>query len=301
VIVAESTAAELTRARTAVVAQGFEVLAAVSGADAIAGVITRLGQEPPPDVVVVGLPGGEAVIDAARALEPRRPVLIAAVTGVGKAAAERAHAAGADLVALRPHEPERLGPILFAAARLADERRELLTIRGAEARLRDRLDRYGRADSVTGFQQLEFFQRVLELEIKRARRYGYALSVCLLRRLDPPGVTAAVARDLHRTAAAAVASAIRDIDLPVELDADRFLVLLPYTSGEGAALVAQRVVAAVAGHSLTRGATTWQPRVVAGVAAAEGGTGELSFAQLMRAATTALRAAEEQGEDVMIL
>src|SRR5262249_51212900 len=159
----------------------------------------------------------------------RRPVIIAASPGSGRVAAEKAHAVGADLVALRPHDSERLGPVLFAAAKLAEERRAALTTRGNEVRLRDRLDRYGRADTPTGFQQFEFFQRVLELEIKRARRYGYALSVCLLRLIDPARAPAPVLRDLRTRAASAVASAVRDIDMPTEIAGDRFLVLLPYT------------------------------------------------------------------------
>lgn len=297
----ESSAAALTQARAAVVAQGYEVAIAATGAAAAAEVIARLSADPAPDVVLVGLPGGEAVLDAARALSPRRPVLIAAVPGAGRVAAERAHAAGADLVALRPHEGERLGPVLFAAAKLAAERAELLTIRGTEARLRDRLDRFGQADTVTGFQQMEFFQRVLELEIKRARRYAYPLSVCLLRQVDPARVPAAVKRDLRARAATAVASAIRDIDMPVELPPDRFLVLLPYTDADNAALVAQRIVAAVSSHPPVRGNNLeWRAKVIAGVSGVKSG-GELSFAKLMRDAGAALRAAEDDDEDVMIV
>lgn len=297
----EPAAAALTAARATVVAHGYEVAIAAAGAAAVAQVIARLGEDPAPDVVLVGLPGGEAVLDAARALAPRRPVLIAAVPGAGKNAAERAHAAGADLIALRPHELERLGPVLVAAAQLAAERNELLTVRGTEARMRDRLDRFGQADTVTGFQQLEFFQRVLELEIKRARRYGYPLSVCLLRQVDPAKVPAAVKRDLRSRAAAAVASAIRDIDMPVELAPDRFLVLLPYTDADNAALVAQRIVAAVDKHEPVRGDNqAWRASVVAGVSGVSAG-GELSFAKLMRDAGAALRAAEDAGEAVMIV
>jgi diguanylate cyclase (GGDEF)-like protein len=301
VAILETSAAALAPARATVVAHGYEVAIAASGAAAIAQVIARLGQDPAPDVVLVGLPGGEAVLDAARALAPRRPVLIAAVPGAGKNAAERAHAAGADLIALRPHELERLGPVLVAAAQLAAERNELLTVRGTEARMRDRLDRFGHADTVTGFQQLEFFQRVLELEIKRARRYGYPLSVCLLRQIDPAKVPAAVKRDLRSRAATAVASAIRDIDMPVELAPDRFLVLLPYTDADNAALVAQRIVAAVDKHEPVRGNNqAWRASVVAGVSGVAAG-GELSFAKLMRDAGAALRAAEDAGEAVMIV
>jgi PleD family two-component response regulator len=301
VAICETSTASLTLARAAVAAQGYEVVIAAAGGAAVADVTRRMMTDPTPDIVLVGLPGGEALLDAARALAPRRPVLIAAVPGSGRVAAERAHAAGADLVALRPHDPERLGPVLFAAAKLASERVELITARGAEARLRDRVDKVGNPDTVTGFQQFEYFQRVLELEIKRARRYGYPLSVCVLRQLDPDRVPSTVKRDLRARTAAAIATAIRDIDMPVELPPDRFLVLLPYTDADGAAVVAQRIVGAVAKHPPVRGNNQdWRASVTAGVSGVASG-GELSFAKLMRDASAALLAAEDAGEAVMIV
>lgn len=301
VAVWETSSSALSQARAAVAAQGYEIAIAAAGATGITDVTARLTAESPPDVVLVGLPGGEALLDAARALAPRRPVLIAAVPGAGRLAGERAHAAGADLVALRPHDAERLGPVLFAAARLAAERTELLSARGAESRLREREQKAGHADTVTGFQQIEYFQRVLEVEIKRARRFAYSLSVCLLRQVDPPKVPAAVKRDLRVRSAAAVASAIRDIDMPVELPPDRFLVLLPYTDADGAAIVAQRIVTSVAAHPPVRGGSQdWRATVIAGVSGSASGA-DISFAKLMRDAGAALRAAEDAGEAVMIV
>jgi len=301
VAICETSTASLTLARAAVAAQGYEVVIAAAGPAAVADVTKRLTVDPTPDIVLVGLPGGEALLDAARALEPRRPVLIAAVPGSGRVAAERAHAAGADLVALRPHDPERLGPLLFAAAKLASERADLVTARGTEARMRDRVDKLGHPDTVTGFQQLDYFQRVLELEMKRAKRYGYPLSVCLLRQTDPDKVPSSMKRDLRARAAAAIATAIRDIDMPVELPPDRFLVLLPYTDADGAAIVALRIVNAVAKHPPVRGNNQdWRAAVTAGVSGVPSG-GDLSFAKLMRDASAALRAAEDAGEAVMIV
>jgi diguanylate cyclase (GGDEF)-like protein len=301
VAICETSSNSLTLARSAVINQGYEVVIGAAGNTAVAEVTKRMTADPMPDIVVVGLPGGEALLDAARALAPRRPVLVAAMSGTGRTAAERAHAAGADLVALRPLDPERLGPVLFAAAKLASERTDLITARGTEARLRDRVEKAGHPDTVTGFQQLEYFNRVLEVEIKRARRFGYPLSVCLMRQLDPEKVPAAVKRDLRVRAAAAIATAIRDIDMPVELPPDRFLVLLPYTDSDGAAVVAQRIVSAVAKHPPVRGNNQeWRARVTAGVSGVAAG-GELSFAKLMRDASAALRAAEDADEDVMIV
>lgn len=284
----EATAEALATARAAVVAQGFAVAYAAVGATAIAEINRRLVADAAPDVVLVGLPAGAAILDAARALEPRRPVSIAAVAGAGLAAAERAHAAGADLVALRPHDVERLGPVLFAAAKLAEERRAALAARGNERRLRERLDRLAQADPATGLQPIEFFQRALELEVKRARRYGYALAVCMLKVGARGG--GALDGDRRSQAMATLTAAVRDIDLPVEIAGDRVLVLLPYTDAAGATLVAERARAAVEATGLA---------AVAGVAGVAGGA-PLSLAALMREAAAALRAAERGPTPVVV-
>lgn len=291
----EASADALAQARAAVVAQGFAVAYAAVGTAAIAEITRRLTGDAMPDIVVVGLPGGAPILDAARALEPRRPVLVAAASGTGLAAAERAHGAGADLVAIRPHDVERLGPVLFAAAKLADERRRAMAARGNELRLRDRLERVSQADRATGLQPMEFFQRALELEVKRARRYGYALAVCMVHLAAPDGVDAAIAAEVRAQAMAALSSAVRDIDLPVEIAGDRVLVLLPYTDAAGAALVARRVIAAVT--ALGRGPRAM--RAMAGVAGVAGGA-ELQLASLMRSAAAALRRAEQGADPVVV-
>ena len=291
VAIHEASTDAVAQARAAVIAQGFVVAYAGVGAAAIAEINRRLAGDAMPDVVVVGLPAGAAILDAARALEPRRPVLVAAVTGSGQAAAERAHGAGADLVAPRPHEVERLGPVLFAAAKLADERRRALASRGNELRLRERLDRVTQVDPATGLQPMEFFQRALELELKRARRYGYALSVCMVR-LTAVGAASA---ELRAQAMTALAATVRDIDLPVEIGGDRVLILLPYTDAVGAASVARRAVAAIA----TVGRSGARMSALAGVAGGIGGA-ELSLAALMRSAAAALREAERGDAPVVV-
>ena len=290
VAIHEASTDAVAAVRAAVVAQGFAVAYAAVGAAAITEITKRLAGDAMPDVVVVGLPAGAAILDAARALEPRRPVLIAAVTGSGQAAAERAHGAGADLVALRPHD-DRLGPVLFAAAKLADERRRATAARGNELRLRERLDRVTQVDPATGLQPMEFFQRALELELKRARRYGYALSVCMVR-LTAVGAASA---ELRAQAMTALAATVRDIDLPVEIGGDRVLILLPYTDAVGAASVARRAVAAIA----TVGRSGARMSALAGVAGGIGGA-ELSLAALMRSAAAALREAE-RGDGAVVV
>jgi len=301
VAIHEQTIGQVGIARDVARAMGLAVIAAEAGQDGVAEAIATLRHDDPPGVVLVGLPIGAQILDVARALGPRAPVMIAASNGPAAAAAQAARAVGADLFAVRPHDADRLGPVLAAAARIAADRASLIVSKGTEDLLRARLDQYGRADTATGFQQFEFFQRVLELELKRAKRYGYALSVCLLGQVPsskPPAPD--VARILRVRAAAAVAATVRDIDLPTEIGEDRFLVLLPYTDIDGAAQVGRRLVAAVAAHEpVTSQGRVWRTRVVAGIAGLRAGQ-PVSFARLMKDASTALRDARERGLDLVV-
>jgi diguanylate cyclase (GGDEF)-like protein len=301
IAVHEQTIGQVGIARSVAESMGLVVVAAEAGQDGVAEVIATLRDDEPPGVILVGLPGGAPILDVVRALGPRAPVTIAASNGPAAAAAHAARAAGADLFAVRPHDADRLGPVLAAAARIATERTTLVLAKGTEEILRARLEQYGRADTATGFQQFEFFQRVLELELKRAKRYGYALSVCLLGQVAmskaaPPDV----ARALRVRAAAAIAHTVRDIDLPTEIGEDRFLVLLPYTDIDGAAQVGRRMVAAVAAHEpITSAGRAWRTRVVAGIAGLRAGQ-PVSFARLMKDASTGLRDARERGLDLVV-
>jgi len=287
-------------ARTTIDALGHSVAVHGAGAPAVRAIIEAMRSDDPPEVVLVGLPGGEPILDAARALAPRRPVLVAAVGGAATTAADRAHAAGADLVTRRPHDGEHLGPVLMAAAALAGERARTVQLQGTEQLLRARLTKDDSGERATGFHTIESFQRALEIELKRARRYGYALSVCQLGLVPPrEAPTPAIANELHVRAGAALRAAIRDIDLAVELGDARFLVLLPYTDAPGAAQVARRICATARERALRTGGATWTPALAAGVAGSPGGEA-LSMAQLMRGAADAMRLALRRRADVVV-
>jgi hypothetical protein len=77
--------------------------------------------------MLVGMPGGEPLIETALAMGAWRPVIITAWTGTAVEATRQSAAAGADLSTVRPHDVERLAPILLAASRLF-ERRQLFDL-----------------------------------------------------------------------------------------------------------------------------------------------------------------------------
>jgi hypothetical protein len=289
---------QLASAQGAIVAAGHVVVAGASGtaglskiADQIVGGI---------DAILVALPGGEPVIDIALAQAPRRPIVIAAVTGKMNEGCARAIAAGADLATARPHDLERMSPVLLAAARLHTERRLALNARGAEAVLRAKLEEISDPDP-RGLQPMEVFQRVIEVELKRARRFEYPLSVALFAvDVPPPPPPAGIRGILRARAGNALIHTIRDIDIATQLDHERFLVLLPYTDLAGAAGLGRRVVAAVAeGDPVVSAGRAFPPRVVGAVAGVRPGQ-ELSFAKLMKDATQALAQARKDGAELAV-
>ncbi len=288
VAVCESTPSAGERARAILAELGCTVTPETT-ADKIA---QRCAGNVPPDAVIVAVPGAEEVIAAARGRATAGPVVIGALGGPALAAADRGREAGADLFVVRPHGSEALASALIAARALTRERATVRALESTEAMLRERLLRYGQADAETGFQHFDFFKQFLVIELKRAKRYGYPLAACLVAIDQPaePAPAPALLRALRRRVAATIAATIRDIDLPVDLDEERFLVFLPYTDIAGAENVGKRVASAVAGF----GGDDADLTVSVGISATRPGK-PISFARLMRDANAAVRASQLKG------
>jgi PleD family two-component response regulator len=255
------------------------------------------------EVVVLGMPGGEGLVRAVQDGRRRRPLAL-----IVAASSDTAHALGlvekhgADSFVLRPYKRDAMAAVLRAATVVVDERRARFGLERELGDERTRRARSGEADPHSGFYHFDFFKRVLVLELKRARRHGYALATALvaLDRTSPGGapsgapseapgrnVDPAVRADQLAHVAQAVRAVVRDIDLPVDYGAGRLLVFLPYTDLAGAERVGKRIEAAV--RQAPIGAT-----VSVGIAALRAGA-SVSFAKLVRDATLALRAAELKG------
>jgi hypothetical protein len=184
---------------------------------------------------------------------------------------------------------------------------------GVEQLRRARLDVLDELEAGS-LQPFERFQRVVELELERARRYGYALSVALFAiDLPPPAPPPGVPGILRARAGNALVDALRDVDvatvLPLDLSRayasvpvsdERFLVLLPYTELGGAALLARRVMGAVAELApVVAAGRTFAPRFVGAVAGAAPGE-PVSFSRLLKEATRALEQARRDGAELAV-
>ncbi len=268
----------------------------------------RLIGEDPPQLVLLALPESEDFAKVLRSA-PRPPIIIASMAGPPESARARFAEIDADLYCVRPHSVDSLGPVLYAAGQLAQNQSLMLDMRCTEERLRDQLHQAGHSGQITGFQHFDFFKKLLLLEIKRAKRFGYAIAVCVVG-FDPingPEVSQQTRDALCKKVARAITTSVRDIDMPVDYATDRMLLFLPYTDSEGASELANRVLLQVRKSSVVREASRKvRMSVSIGVAAnsaaspADAEEREVSFAKLMRDANAALKAAQLKGGDRVI-
>lgn len=261
-----------------------------------------LEAEDKPQLLLLGMPGCEEIIATARELSPQT-LVIASMPGPAESARKRAEELYADLFVVRPHTKDSLAVVLLAAEKLARTTPEIARLRATEVQLRERLQGLGAPDNETGFQHFDFFERVLIMEIKRAKRFGYSLATALVSFDEAvDGHMSADARSaLRERVAKAIRANIRDIDLPVDYADGRILLFLPYTDLEGATEVGRRVAAAVRqfGNLEIHGKRV-SCSVSIGISAVRPGNA-ISFARLMKDAQQALRAAQLKGGDRVVV
>jgi PleD family two-component response regulator len=181
--------------------------------------------------------------------------------------------------------------LLLAAGRIEAERRSV-------DQLRAKLDELSDAEP-RGLQTLDVFERNIDREIKRAKKFDYPLSVLMFSvEIPAPAPPPFILGILRARAGNALINSIRDIDSATRLDDERFLVLSPYTDLSGATNLARRIVAAVAkGDPVVSSGRTFFPRVVGGVAGAKRGEA-VTYTKLVKEATQALENARRDGAEL---
>jgi hypothetical protein len=308
----------LAAAQGAIVEAGHAVVIGSAGRDGIDKLRFAVSDV---DAMLVGMPGGEPLIETALAMGPWRPVIITAWTGTGVEAARHSAAVGADLSTVRPHDVERLAPILLAASRLF-ERRQLFDLSRSGIQVAPGFDPDLDVDSTVGppldpdpdpepalepdpeptsFLQAEPFAQAVLRQLDRARRYGYPIAVAMFvvdvpEPPPPPGLRGI----LRARAGNALVHALRDVDLATELDQDRFLVVMPHTDRAAGAELARRIIGAVAaGDPVTSGGRVFPPRVIGAVTSAPPGQAP-ELPGLVRDATQLLEQARVSGASLAV-
>jgi diguanylate cyclase (GGDEF)-like protein len=232
--------------------------------------------------LVRGTGAAEAVLLAIRATDPVLPVVVLFLDRK-EAAANAGAAAAADGVLVGPITASAVGAVCALAAKLCDQAERTFELEAALAR-RD----------VEG-RDFAFLKKLLFVEVKRSKRYGYPLSLALLE-VDGWGAAAAGLAPRERTALLAevlgvAKRSLRDIDLAVPFADERIVVMMPHTKADGALRVARRLCAALRERTAT-------PKLTASVGVAtHGGDGTVSFGDLVKRARAALARARADGGD----
>jgi diguanylate cyclase (GGDEF)-like protein len=217
--------------------------------------------------------------------------LISSFSGKQPRAAALASHVGADAYLLRPYKRETVQQALYSAsnARLLRER----ALR-AELALAD-VTGVRRHNETSGLLHIDLFKTLLPLEIRRARRHGYPIAICVVS-IDPLPNLQHISAELVTACEPLLRRAVRDVDLPVRYGDGRFLVFLPHTDAKGAQTVGTRIVEHI--RACRFRATGITMMVTASVGIATPRAGQLpSFARLIRDAHAAVKAAQLKGGD----
>lgn len=200
---------------------------------------------------------------------------------------------GADAFLLRPYRPEPLALALYAA-QVATE------LRKHPARPESNgVDKAGLDEHLRPNPHVDLFKTLLPLEIRRARRHGYPIAICVVS-LDPLPDARHVSPDIAAACEPLLRRAVRDVDLLVRYGEGRFLVFLPHTDARGADTVGKRIVSEI--RSCRFKIAGIELMVTASVGIASPKTGSTSsFAKLIRDAHAAVRAAQLKGGDRAIV
>lgn len=202
-----------------------------------------------------------------------------------------AHQVGADAYIIRPYKKDTLGVALYAVANARLLRDRALR---AEQALAD-VSGVKRYDSTSGMLHIDLFKTLLPLEIRRARRHGYPIAICVVS-LDPLPKAREVTAEMAQACEPFIRGAVRDVDLAVRYGDGRFLVFLPHTDLRGAEAVGRRVVNEIRNCRLRANGVELMLTASVGIATPRPGKPP-SFSRLIRDAHAAVKAAQLKGGD----
>ncbi len=152
-------------------------------------------------------------------------------------------------------------------------------------------------EPITNFYNFEFFKKILSVELKRAQRYNFPLSimVCAIDGYD--GICEKLKEpernSLILNISMLIRQNIRDLDIPVYYKDGHIMIVMPHTGLEGAVTLAERLRAKMAGFRPEPEAIK---RITLSIGVAERGESEnISFHDMCKGALSSLEKARAEG------
>jgi two-component system cell cycle response regulator len=285
--------------------QPYEILEARDGAAGLEAAAREIPHLILLDLKMPGLDGHEVARGLKR--EPTTngiPVILLSAVNTIEAKVE-AFRAGVDDYVVKPFAFEEVDARIRAMLR----KRELyVTLESTASKLQssnEQLNELLVVDEKTKLNNFRSFQRRLAEEWLRAERYGMPLSLVMLdlddfKRLNDTLGHLAGDRAL-REFALLVQGGARATDLAARYGGEEFAIVLPHTAGAMAALVAERIRAAVREFVFLADETPSRLTVSAGVATYPSHPDIDDPDALVRAADRALYRAKDQGKDRVVI
>lgn len=170
------------------------------------------------------------------------------------------------------------------------------------------LQRLSAVDGLTGLANRRRFDEALELECRRARRENAPISLIMtdvdfFKKYNDAYGHQGGDECLRRVASVLALGARRPADLAARYGGEEFALILPQTSAEGAAIVAETLRAGVAALNILHAGSAAAPHVTLslGVASLEATDPELEPKQLVELADVALYSAKRGGRNRWVL
>ena len=201
-----------------------------------------------------------------------------------------------------PLTPAALGQVAFNLVALALITYIAAVIGREQRRAREAALRLSRFDHLTGLYSRAYLDGALEQEIRRAARTGRAFGVLMI---DLDGLKAANDRFGHdsgdrllRGIGDIMLGDVRATDVPARYAGDEFVIILPETDINGAALVAEKIRVDIARLSLSHDRA--QIRTTASIGLVTYPEDGHTAAELLRRADLAMYEAKRRGRDQIV-
>jgi diguanylate cyclase (GGDEF)-like protein len=295
-LIAEPAIPVATALRRFLESAGYAVIVVSTPSEALREVRTS-----PPEVVLASLSpsmDGEELCRELKQEAPGIPVLLLYMPEEENPE-ERAQAAGADACLVGPLKRTTVLTCVGLLLQLSEARSAARPPAAPVAETDDAAARKLGLEG-PGSADFDFLKRLLLMEVKRSRRYRYPIALLLLE-LDHLNERTAQLGASQRTTLLAemlglISGGVRDIDVIVPTTEGKFVAFLPHTPKVGALIVAERLrarlktLSRLPNMSVSMGLSVFEPSPVRGQT-------QVSFGNLMKDASEALRLAQAAGGD----
>lgn len=202
---------------------------------------------------------------------------------------------GADDYLSKPIKPKVLSAKVHAMARIADMRAQLL-------QANRKLEALATTDFLTGLSNRRCFERSLDDEIAKAKRYDIPLSIAILDIDHFKRVNDSYGHDAGDLVLSSVAARLqagaRKGDVLARIGGEEFAICLPSTTLEQAIVACERYRIVLSSEPLSYGCDEFTITLSAGIASMD--VDHASKHDLMKAADELLYRAKQEGRDRIV-